>query len=420
MTIMMAPLKHKFKAAFIFVLPILLAVAAAFYLPKSYRSDAMIFVRLGRESVSLDPTASAGSIIPVFESRENEVNSIRDMLYSGGLSVKVVDRIGPEVILGNEPLGEVPDTFPDPPEGDVKGSPRQLAIKLLNEKISIVNSRKSSVIVTSCEAKSPKLAQKILEVYMDAYKQMHSLAHQTSKSNHFFEQQTDLLKTQWKDALEKLRQAKANAGVVSISGMQENLKTQSIASQSRLMQVERELMTTEKTLNTLTELSKKPMNARGVREDLKKATVGLASLQGERATLERQIKQLVERAAKLNSDEVIVRQLEEEVSTKKATFLEYQELYEQTRIDEELRSNKFTNVRVVQEPSFVPKPVSPKKKIVIAAGVFVGATGAILVSLLFELFLSKPLTPGSSTVRRPNESSESAPDPSLSTQGSLI
>src|SRR5688500_7839770 len=51
---------------------ILLLVALAVQLaPKTYRSEAKLFVRVGRESVTLDPTATTGQMISVYESREN-------------------------------------------------------------------------------------------------------------------------------------------------------------------------------------------------------------------------------------------------------------------------------------------------------------------------------------------------------------
>lgn len=67
-------------------------------------------------------------------------------------------------------------------------------------------------------------------------------------------------------------------------------------------------------------------------------------------------------------------------------FAQYQELYEQSRIEEALHNNRFTNIRVVQEPSFVPKAVSPKKTLIAAAGLVAATTGAVLVALFLELF----------------------------------
>ena len=84
---------HWFPAMVVFVVTIVLAILAMIFLPRSYVSEAMIFVKLGRETVSLDPTATTGSTISVLDTRDNEINSIRDMLYSRGLVERVVDRL---------------------------------------------------------------------------------------------------------------------------------------------------------------------------------------------------------------------------------------------------------------------------------------------------------------------------------------
>src|SRR5580698_9202926 len=68
--------RHKGKGTLWFIVVVAATAAVILYWPRSYRSEAMLFVRLGRESVSLDPTATMGQTIAVSESRENEINSI--------------------------------------------------------------------------------------------------------------------------------------------------------------------------------------------------------------------------------------------------------------------------------------------------------------------------------------------------------
>src|SRR5215475_9351413 len=55
---------------------IALAIGAAVYLfaPRTYRSEAKIFLRLGRESVGLDPTATTGQTLALQQAdRKDEV-----------------------------------------------------------------------------------------------------------------------------------------------------------------------------------------------------------------------------------------------------------------------------------------------------------------------------------------------------------
>ena len=114
------------KAILTFLLTMVLASLAIIYLPREYRSEAIIFVRLGRESVSLDPTATTGSTVSVLESRDNEVNSIRDMLTSRALLESVVDQMGPDVVLGDADIPDELITDHEPVEDDFVKSPLSL------------------------------------------------------------------------------------------------------------------------------------------------------------------------------------------------------------------------------------------------------------------------------------------------------
>ena len=377
---------HWFAGVLVFIATVVLAVLAMFYLPRTYESEAMIFVKLGRETVSLDPTATTGSTMPVLESRDNEINSIRDMLYSRGIMERVVDRLGPEVVLGDAELNDEihePEEFP---AKDYLGSPRQDAIRALVEDTYVVTSRKSSVLMLNARSSSPELAQRILKEYLAVYQQMHNDAHQSPESNNFFKEQTRLLRGQWEEAMKALQIAKEDAGVVSIDGARDNLKVQTFTVQSSLMSVTSSLASTEAKLEKFKVMIKQnPLAQQRVSEQFLEAKGDLAALTAQKKALETQLEELLARAAKLNRDEVTIGQLQKTVELQSANFSQYQELYEETRIEEALHSSQFTNIRVVQEPSFVPKAVSPKKSLIGIAGLVAATTGAIMTALLLEL-----------------------------------
>src|SRR3989304_8232729 len=83
--------RHKWKVVLFFLAVMVTVTVGTLLTPKSYQSEAKIMVRLGRESVSLDPTATTGSVISVGQSRENEVKSGLGILKSKDLVEKVVD-----------------------------------------------------------------------------------------------------------------------------------------------------------------------------------------------------------------------------------------------------------------------------------------------------------------------------------------
>ena len=384
-------LKNNFGKALITLLATLVLCALAIiFLPRTYVSEAILFIRLGHESVALDPTASTGSTVQVLESRESEVNSIRDMLQSRAVLEAVVDTMGPEVVLGDEDL---PDEFTHSkiaPEDDVAKSPRQEAIKMLWQEVFVISERKSSVLKVGVEASSPQLAQRILQVYIDCYKTMHTNAHKTPEGNEFFAKQSKVLQQQWRDLMDELQLAKKTAGVVSIEGAQDILKEQISETKAQLMDVESQRSSTSARFTMLERNSENPLNVRKLRDSLLDTGAVLASLEAESEAIKLQLLELQEQSEKLNADEVKIRQLEQEVALAESNIAQYGELQEQTRIEAALLSSKVTNVKIIQDPSFIPKAVSPKKRILAAAGLVAGFAGAFLVAVLSEFLYGGP------------------------------
>jgi len=384
---------HLGKAILVFLLTVGATAAAMFLTPKEYQSRAMIFVRIGRETVSLDPTATTGSTISILETREIEVNSIRDMLHSRELHERIVDRIGPEVIQGKAPLGDVREldsSRVEERESDFKGSPRQKAIKQLSKSLVIVSGRQSSVITLEAEAKSPELSQRILEVFLEEYQNLHTSVHQTPESNQFFLEQSNVLRKKWQEGMKNLQQAKKEAGIVSVEGAKEILNKQTEEMQIALMKINSAIKGVNAKLASYDEASKNAVNARRIRADLLELQSTQASNTAERDKVESQIEELLQRAVELNTDEVAIRQLEQEVSIAESNYAQYRELHEQTRINQEIAAGNFSNVKVVQQPSFVPKQVKPKKRVLAVLGLFAATSGAILICLLFEFVLKDP------------------------------
>ena len=94
-------LRHKWKAFCFVTMTMLVAAAYAFYFPKSYRSEAKLFVKLGRENAGLDATTTLGQTpsVAVPIGREEEINTEVEILGTDSLLLKVVDKIGPPAII---------------------------------------------------------------------------------------------------------------------------------------------------------------------------------------------------------------------------------------------------------------------------------------------------------------------------------
>ena len=168
---------------------IAIAVGAAviLYFPRTYRSQAQIFLRLGRESVGLDPTATTGQTISMQQGdRKDEVKSAMEVIKSRGIIAQVVDQLGTEVVLGGgktdgeartnrfveavaAPIGKVADWYRsiDPI------SDRERAIVLVERNLYVGAERGATLIEIAFEAKTPKIAQAVCGAFVEIYQKEH-------------------------------------------------------------------------------------------------------------------------------------------------------------------------------------------------------------------------------------------------------
>jgi uncharacterized protein involved in exopolysaccharide biosynthesis len=86
--------RHKWKMGFFFARRLRSLWGGLVVYPRSYTSEARLFVRLGKESVSLDPTATLSPTLNVSGTRVGEINSKVEVLRSRVLFGDVVDRLG--------------------------------------------------------------------------------------------------------------------------------------------------------------------------------------------------------------------------------------------------------------------------------------------------------------------------------------
>src|SRR6185369_7902508 len=96
-------------------------------------SQSKLLLRLGRENVVLDPTATFGqTAVSVPQSRENEINSALEVLKSRPLIEQVVDSVGPGAILGREPPHE-----PGAPPAPASTADREEAIRTVFKSLEV-------------------------------------------------------------------------------------------------------------------------------------------------------------------------------------------------------------------------------------------------------------------------------------------
>lgn len=237
--------RHRRKAMVAFAVILTLAVVGLVVAPRTYVSEAKLFVRIGRESVALDPAATVGTTVSLQDSRESEIRSVMDVLQSRVLMEKVVQRLGPDSILhgldtldGENQNGHVARSKASGwglrgvakrmlafviPLDEV--SPKEQAVRTLQKSVWVDAAKKSNVISIACKAGSPQLAQKILQTLVDVYRDQH-VAVNATESYEFFERQTELLRKELLSATEALGQLKSELGITSIADQRQLLETQ--------------------------------------------------------------------------------------------------------------------------------------------------------------------------------------------------
>ncbi len=186
-----------------------------------YTSEAKIFVKLGKESVGLDPTATTGDTVSLQESRENELNSIQELLSSNKVLEQIVDTVGAYVIL-DKSADEVDNTESKPTIWSqlnpfVTYSARDKAIRRLAKRFKVEVIRKSNIINISCESQSPELSQQIVELAYKYASDVHLRINRTAGSYDFFVAQTNRLTEELQNHEEELRQLKNFTGIADIN-----------------------------------------------------------------------------------------------------------------------------------------------------------------------------------------------------------
>lgn len=238
-------LRHRRKVVATFLLTIVAAVGAIIVMPRTYISQARVLVRVGRESVTLDPTANTGATNPIHKSVEAELQSVRDLMLSRALYEEVVDELTPEYILaGPEPKSEAANTGAEKPwfspvelKSQVRTAAiqigllddvplREKAIRTLERAFDVSAERSSSVIVISCKANASERAQRIVQSFLEAAKEQHVRVHHAEGSHEFFVEQLNLLEKEWEAQSAQLRDLKNEQRLVSIDGQRKSLEAE--------------------------------------------------------------------------------------------------------------------------------------------------------------------------------------------------
>lgn len=223
-------------------------------LPNEYRSEGMMYVRLGRGALGSDPTAKTNSSVSMQESRTAEVVSIGEMIGSREIAERAVDRVGVERI--NEPrnwidrltvrvmsderlLAIMPDksnkTVGDlTPEQYNAQLDREKAIKTVHKAINIQVAKNGYTVLVAGREDDPLLIQELVQAIMDEFGSYHVQAHRVVGSESFFDTQADESRELAIAARRDLQQTRNKMGWLSAESAERTLSERIIDLEARL------------------------------------------------------------------------------------------------------------------------------------------------------------------------------------------
>ncbi len=213
--------------------------------PRKYESEAKLMVRVGRESVSLDPTATTSPTLMLQKTQEEEINSALEVLSSRQVAQRAVAAIGAAAILD----GTLPPQNGSPrPETTLESARRhvsdaldyclrttgvkdaisdhEMAVRRLQSTVTIHAPKKSTVITIHAESKTPEMAQAIAQEITRTFLDQHLQVSKTEGSQKFFQEQSAASEAKLNEQVEKRRKFMQQRKIVSIETNRGLLKDQ--------------------------------------------------------------------------------------------------------------------------------------------------------------------------------------------------
>lgn len=268
-----------------------IGVLAAAKVEPKYESESSIFLRLGRESSGLDPTATLSEMTPIYETRAQEVNSALQVMNSRKILEAVIGVIGADTILNPSQFDSQqwkmslqnaswPELDPSVPH--TTDEFQEKAVEAIYKSTVFESERDSNVIIITSTSKTPELAQAITTTILQAFQAEHVRLNETSGFD-FFAQQVQQLQNQLNAARDAVADRKTSLKVMSIPAARARLESvlteiekQLNAAIPELSGAKASVAVLKKTIPQLPELTQ-PMDAK---DDLKKRLMDLQQKQG--------------------------------------------------------------------------------------------------------------------------------------------
>jgi uncharacterized protein involved in exopolysaccharide biosynthesis len=439
---------------------------------RAYRSTAKLFVRLGRENVTLDPTATLGQtpVVSVPPTRENEINSVVEILRTRSVLEEVVDRIGPAALLGEgDPLPPTKSPATPSDEHERTRKPRtpqqEKAVRTLSKQLSAEAVKKTNIVQLSYDGPSAEVAEAVVAALVDVYVEHHVQFNRTPRVHQFLAEQASQAHAQLAKSEKQLRDLQVETGLFSPENQKqmivarvgrledELLQTTAAlsAAESELDILKKKLASIPETLETarikgvanqgtdnmraqlytlqlkelellarvppehpeVVQIRQQVKAARDLlsREEksLEQVTTGpnrvheearlavlkqepiVGALQSKSASLRSQLEAERKALKTLNDNMLRVAELQRTVDLQNSLHRRYSENLAQTQVDRALEAEKISNITVVQQATYDPDPVRPRRMLNLLVGLVLALAGSLALAWLAESWNTPPV-----------------------------
>lgn len=254
--------RHKKLAAACFLGIMAFTVLVVLFYPRKYHSTAKLFLRIGRENVTLDPTASTtGDTQMVMRTRDSVVKSAIEMMESRDILQAVVDNLGADLILsgvmpGGESKGVSPLSWITGPlkESISNIDPidnQERAVVQLEDDFQATAPTEAGVVTVEYITDSPEMAQAVVSEWVKVFQEHYISTTRTRGAFRFFEEQETRITAELEELRDQLKSVKNRYGLVTIEGQQDLLEQQMQTVQLEKLGVDTRLAEVETRISAL-------------------------------------------------------------------------------------------------------------------------------------------------------------------------
>lgn len=243
-------------------------LVAILLLRDTYQSEGEFYLNAGRGTVTIDPTATTSQVSNLMDTRQSEIQSIKDMLGSRMMLERTVRRVGLDRILEQRSWASIQmsqftkflddylgvnDTLEDglTAEQTADLQRTQSAVEYVADRISIFGDKEGNTIQIKAKAHTSLLAHDIVQALMSEFQEQYVKVHRTVGSQNFFDNEYAITQGRLREAEAELAACKNRMMAISIESKRELLHKESEVLQEDLIKTQAQIVASQAEIKRL-------------------------------------------------------------------------------------------------------------------------------------------------------------------------